>query len=78
VVRLGRKDNKAWLGVHDNSPGITPEDLPHIFERFFTKQGGLSPLFNISMVGCDNVIYQKHETRDCTTGKNPRDLPPAP
>lgn len=34
-VRLRAVDNAAVFSVQDNGPGIPPEDLPHIFERFF-------------------------------------------
>jgi len=35
VVGLGKEGEFARLTVSDNGPGILPEDLPHIFERFY-------------------------------------------
>lgn len=35
TLAAGREGNGVWLQVRDSGPGIAPEDLPHVFERFY-------------------------------------------
>ena len=43
-IRLatGSEGDRAWIAVTDEGPGIAPEDQPHVFDRFWRADKGLS------------------------------------
>jgi two-component system OmpR family sensor kinase len=39
-VKLSREPSGGVLEIEDEGPGIRPDDLEHIFERFYSRSGG--------------------------------------
>ena len=42
LVSVGGRDGRATLTVWDEGSGIAPDDLPHVFDRFFRADGARS------------------------------------
>ena len=38
TVSLQMADEAAWVHIADTGPGIPPEDVPHVFERFYRAE----------------------------------------
>lgn len=59
VVRLGREDGQAVLDVSDSAPGVAPELLPRLFERFFRverSRGRASGGSGLGLAICRSIV----------------------
>jgi signal transduction histidine kinase len=65
TVTLEKKDQQVIISVRDKGLGIPPEDLDHIFERFYTVNKALSRSMGGSGLGLSIVerIVEKHQGR---------------
>src|SRR5579872_5763493 len=56
-IRLGRADNTVWVSFHDDGPGIPKENLPSIFDPFYTtKRPGRGTGLGLSI--CKSVMKE--------------------
>ncbi len=56
-IRLGKGDNSVWVSFHDDGPGIPKENLPSIFDPFYTtKRPGRGTGLGLSI--CKSVLKE--------------------
>jgi PAS domain S-box-containing protein len=56
-IRMGRADNSVWVSFHDDGPGIPKENLPSIFDPFYTtKRPGRGTGLGLSI--CKSVMKE--------------------
>ena len=56
-IRLGKGDSSVWVSFHDDGPGITKENLPNIFDPFYTtKRPGRGTGLGLSI--CKSVMKE--------------------
>src|SRR6202166_2141246 len=56
-IRLGKGDSSVWVSFHDDGPGIPKENLPSIFDPFYTtKRPGRGTGLGLSI--CKSVLKE--------------------
>jgi PAS domain S-box-containing protein len=56
-IRLGKSDSSVWVSFHDDGPGIPKENLPSIFDPFYTtKRPGRGTGLGLSI--CKSVMKE--------------------
>jgi len=60
-IRLGKSDGSVWVSFHDDGPGIPKENLPSIFDPFYTtKRPGRGTGLGLSI--CKSVVKEHNGT----------------
>jgi two-component system NtrC family sensor kinase len=60
-IRLGKGDRTVWVSFHDDGPGIPKENLPSIFDPFYTtKRPGRGTGLGLSI--CKSVMKEHNGT----------------
>ncbi|NWG17354.1 MAG: HAMP domain-containing histidine kinase [Chloroflexi bacterium] len=64
-IKAIRQEDRVLLSVRDSGIGISPEDQPHVFERFFRSREGVARKIEGSGLGLaiTKAIVQKHGGR---------------
>ena len=56
-IRIGKAENSVWVSFHDDGPGIPKENLPSIFDPFYTtKRPGRGTGLGLSI--CKSVMKE--------------------
>ena len=64
-IRLGKGDKTVWVSFHDDGPGIPKENLPSIFDPFYTtKRPGRGTGLGLSI--CKSVMKEHNGTVEAT------------
>jgi heavy metal sensor kinase len=59
IVAIRQDENAVVLEVSDNGPGIPPDDLPHIFERFYRadkSRTGSQGRYGLGLAICHGLV----------------------
>ena len=59
TIRALKKNERAWISVEDNGPGISDEIKPHIFEMFFTGRNNIADSqrsLGLGLALCQSIV----------------------
>jgi PAS domain S-box-containing protein len=68
-IRLGHSSGSAWVSFHDDGPGIPKENLPSIFDPFYTtKRPGRGTGLGLSI--CKSVVKEHNGTVEAANAQD--------
>ena len=59
-IRMERTDRNFYCTVEDDGGGVRPEDLPHLFERFYRAEGEKSKGAGLGLAIVKEIIVRHH------------------
>ena len=60
VVTLQQSDRAAYCTVEDDGSGVPPQDLPHLFERFYRVQDQERQGAGLGLAIVKEIVYRHH------------------
>ena len=60
LIRMERTDRNFYCIVEDDGGGVRPEDLPHLFERFYRAEGEKSKGAGLGLAIVKEIIVRHH------------------
>ena len=62
ALEISCEDNPLYteISVNDSGPGIDPEDLPHLFERFYKGKNAGSSSFGIGLALAQSIMSRQN------------------
>ncbi len=59
-IRISENAIYSQLVIEDNGPGFAPEDLPHLFERFYKGKNASSKSVGIGLALCRMILFREN------------------
>ena len=60
VVTLQQSDRAVYCTVEDDGGGVSPQDLPHLFERFYRAQDQEQQGAGLGLAIVKEIVYRHH------------------
>lgn len=74
TIRCGRRDGQAFLEVEDDGPGVAPDELPRILERFYRVQGTAGEGNGLGLAIAEEIARVHHSHLQLQPGSGGRGL----
>ena len=74
TIRCGRRGDQAFLEVEDDGPGVAPDEVVRVLERFYRVQGTLGEGNGLGLAIADEIARVHHSHLSLVHGEDGRGL----